>query len=859
MMQRLRNWLRQRLRRPWLHGCVGVLLACVLAVAATGCRQQVFLDEQCFKLSHEILPPQVEKDYTYGTEPLQQFTKAPANLNDPDRPAWNMTLHEAMAIALENGSVGDAAGAGAGALNETQASFIGSVAGAISQSDRLKILAMNPAISGANLEATMARFDTHFVASLGVNNIDELQQSPFASPDEQNAQAALALVKALPTGGVIASSISSTYRYLPNAASQQVPAQLYEQRLTLGIEQPLLRNFGVELNQILNAFPVFGGTGANAAAQADYNGRSQPANNLGLANEGILISRIRIDQQRAEFERRVQNLLLNVEVAYWKLYESYGILYSYEEVLRIAHKAWVQNHAKFLAGTIGPANYHPIRAQYEEFRGNRIESLAGVIERERILRGLLGLQVEDGKRIVPIDAPTLAPFQPDWDSAVQMAMYQKPELSLVRDNLRTAQYQIVQQQNFLKPNLLFTGQYSPIGFGPRLDGDGTFTAADGTLQPSNADRSLASTHFNEWSVGLTFAMPLGYRLEHAALRAARLQLAQSYYLLKDQEDKAQRTLALYYQAVSTQYTKIEANRAERVAYGLAVEARYREFAVGKATVSDFLLDAMRRLVAAQLKEYNAIEEYNSDLARYEWAKGNAMKHNNVLIADGNIPVCAEVRAVDHERERARAIVLRERPKNDAIRTPGLAVGGLSDRIDASSGVQNTALPPAPSIVDPTPQSENRPTAPSAPLPETPPATPTPAPLTTPTPMGPTTSAPKDLGNGVTVIGSPNATPAFRSMSSTSTTPASSAAPVSSMPATSSVNAMYSTPYTATPIPTTTSSPYVPSQPAPQAAPTSTPTMSYSPYVPTPAPASIPTSTPSGGSSVYVPSTGSTLR
>src|SRR5262249_57743181 len=96
---------------------------------------------------------------------------------------------------------------------------------------------------------------------------------------------------------------------------------------------------------------------------------NRAAQNLGLAQEGILITRIRLDQQRSEFERRVQNMLLNVEVAYWKLYEAYGQLYSYEEVLRIAHKAWVQNHAKFLAGTIGPANYHPIRAQYEEFRG----------------------------------------------------------------------------------------------------------------------------------------------------------------------------------------------------------------------------------------------------------------------------------------------------------------------------------------------------------------------------------------------------------------------------------------------------------------------------------------------------------
>ena len=39
--------------------------------------------------------------------------------------------------------------------------------------------------------------------------------------------------------------------------------------------------------------------------------------------EGILITRIRLDQQRAEFERNLNYLLLNVEAAYWNLYGAY--------------------------------------------------------------------------------------------------------------------------------------------------------------------------------------------------------------------------------------------------------------------------------------------------------------------------------------------------------------------------------------------------------------------------------------------------------------------------------------------------------------------------------------------------------
>ena len=101
-------------------------------------------------------------------------------------------------------------------------------------------------------------------------------------------------------------------------------------------------------------------------------------------------------------------------------------------------------------------------------------------------------------------------------------------------------------------------------------------------------------------------------------------------------------------------------RSERLAYQESVKARFSEFAAGKTTIADFLLDAQRRLAAAQLKEYEAITEYNNSLARFEWAKGTILKFNNIHIAEGPLPQCAQVRAVEHERERSQAIVLRER-------------------------------------------------------------------------------------------------------------------------------------------------------------------------------------------------------
>ena len=92
-----------------------------------------------------------------------------------------------------------------------------------------------------------------------------------------------------------------------------------------------------------------------AAAVAGLRRRDQPAPRqptpAAILNPGVLnpsaadprascITRIRFDQPRAEFERSVNQMLLNVEVAYWNLYCAYWNLYSREQGLRFAFEAF---------------------------------------------------------------------------------------------------------------------------------------------------------------------------------------------------------------------------------------------------------------------------------------------------------------------------------------------------------------------------------------------------------------------------------------------------------------------------------------------------------------------------------------
>src|SRR5262249_40046266 len=143
------------------------------------------------------------------------------------------------------------------------------------------------------------------------------------------------------------------------------------------------------------------------------------------------------------------------------------------------------------------------------------------------------------------------------------------------------------------------------------------------------------------------------------LRVARLNLARSYAALGDQEQKAQRALQQQYARLFEFHEQIRAQRAQREAAAAQLKARYANFLAGKETL-DILLEAQRFWADALREEYNAIVNYNNTLAAFEFAKGTIMQHNNVSIAEGPLPHCALMRAVEHERERMKALPLLER-------------------------------------------------------------------------------------------------------------------------------------------------------------------------------------------------------
>jgi outer membrane protein TolC len=254
--------------------------------------------------------------------------------------------------------------------------------------------------------------------------------------------------------------------------------------------------------------------------------------------------------------------------------------------------------------------------------------------------------------LIPADTPTLVPYRPDWGRSLDEALTAKPELLLCRQELKVRQLELLRAKNLLLPDLRFTSSYEVQGLGSRLDGTG----------PDNALRSLAQNRFQNWALGLRLEVPIGFREAHAGVRLARLNLASALEVLRDQENKVASALEQRYRQLFELHAQVQAARARREAYGRQLELRYQEFLAGSKVPVPFLLEAQRFWSDALSDEHAFIAQYNTALCGFEYAKGTILNYHHAVIAEGPLPVCARVRAAEHERERSEALVLRERAR-----------------------------------------------------------------------------------------------------------------------------------------------------------------------------------------------------
>jgi hypothetical protein len=131
--------------------------------------------------------------------------------------------------------------------------------------------------------------------------------------------------------------------------------------------------------------------------------------------------------------------------------------------------------------------------------------------------------------------------------------------------------------------------------------------------------------------------------------------------LRSEENKAELFLGQAYRQVFEFERQIQINQAALRAATAQLKAYKDLFQGGRGTSygADLVL-AIQNWSSSAANLYTSIVQYNNALATLDFARGSIRERDNVLIGEGPLPLCAQVRAVEHERQRTAAMVLRER-------------------------------------------------------------------------------------------------------------------------------------------------------------------------------------------------------
>jgi len=610
-------------------------LAAVSAVflLVAGCHpQQPFYFTQNGDTGHYIGVAQQIEYPDLETASLSEVdgAKSPLTLDNPKPDSyWDLTLQDAMQIALSNSTVLKSLGGvqfgPTGTLGNPSALLSNPAAAAT-----IYLPAQTEADPRLGVEAALSAFDAQLTSSIFWENSVVPENSAglaasFRPPilTQQTATATGAITKTAATGDQFQVKLDTRYNKDNTPADFKRFASEYDSDVQFQFVHPFLRGAGVGFNRIA-------GPGALP----------------GQAN-GVVIARLRTDQSLADFEGAVRNLASDVERCYWNLYYTYRRLDSAVAGRDAALQTWRQAKARYDVGGKGGGAQEEAQARqnYLLFKGTVEQAQSNLYKTENIVRYMLGLTHSDGRLIRPADEPTKAKVEFEWSDAHAEALTRAVEIRRQKWVVKQREMELIAAKNYLLPQLNAVGRYGWNGMGDLvIDPSRTLVprdpaSGDFTMVPRSAFGSMTSGDYPSWHLELQFAVPLGFRREMAGVRAAQLTLIRERKVLQEQELELSHLLADAFRDLSQNYQVGQTNYNRWLAAGKEVDAVDAAYKAGTTTL-DQVLDAQRRKAEAENEYYRTLIDYNLSITQVHFRKGSLLEYNGIYLAEGPWPAKA---------------------------------------------------------------------------------------------------------------------------------------------------------------------------------------------------------------------------
>jgi outer membrane protein TolC len=458
---------------------------------------------------------------------------------------------------------------------------------------QVEIARIQPGVEQTRVTQAEAVFDAVFFTDFRHNKTDTPRPplagataSPFGSAQSDDTGFTTGFRKALSTGGqaTIATDIGRKY----DDPSFFADPSYYQSAIVLGIEQPLLRNFGSDVNRFQIEL-------ARNARQASV----------------------------AEFKQNLIELATNVERAYWELLLARQRLLIQTRLLErgVRDRGTVEKRIDFDAE---PASVTQASSQVEQRRAEVIKARQEVRRRSDELKRLINspdLPVAGETLVVPLDKPVDEPMVFSLVDAISTALRQRPELHRLLFQIDDASIRQRVADNLRLPLLNLNAQARINGIGNNV---------------GDAYSDVSDDDFIDYLIGLNFELPIGNREREALYRQRQLERRQSVVAYQDQAQQVVLEVKTAMREMIAGYELISAERSSRRAAAENVRNLQAKEDAGAALTPDFIDLKLRRqeaLAEAEFREASAMAGYNVAIANFYAAMGTLLERNGVQFVD----------------------------------------------------------------------------------------------------------------------------------------------------------------------------------------------------------------------------------
>lgn len=374
----------------------------------------------------------------------------------------------------------------------------------------------------------------------------------------------------------------------------------YTSGLTGSFTQPLLRNFGTTVN-------------TRFVVQARYTR----------------------DASAFDFVRAVQAAIQLTDSAYWDLVYAVENLRAKQEALDRAKDLNRITKIKIDVGALAPIDIVQTEVTIAQREQDIITAEGLIGDAQDRLRRLLNVQSQPdwSRPIVPTDRPTRESlresFQADVETGFKRALETRPEIRQALLTIESKKLTRVYTANQLRPRLDLSGSYGFNGLGAQAllqNPDGTLTQ----LNYSDALQDIFHRTFPAWSIGLTFAVPIGNNVARGneAIANADLELARTNFAITKANLQVEVRGAA--RAIDIGYRSVAAAGKARELGERNLDAEKKKFENGMSTTFQ-VAQVANDLTTAVTLELQAIATYLKDITAWHKSVGDLLDVEHVTL------------------------------------------------------------------------------------------------------------------------------------------------------------------------------------------------------------------------------------